>query len=352
MSVYALDYGTTKTGQPTHLYRIKNANGMEVDVCDLGASIAAVRVPTKGGELVDVALGFEEADGYERNPFAVGGVVGRCANRIAGAQFTIDGRSYALTANEGANTLHGGRDMWFQRLWEGASIGKKGDRRRGATADTVIFGIFSPDGDQGFPGALDVRVTYKLTDDNELKIIYDAQPGLKTLVNLTNHAYWNLNGHASGSILEHTLCVAADEYTPTGADKIPDGRKVGVEGTPFDFRMPKVIGQDFTTDFKDYDHNYLLGDARRMRHVATLEGDKTGIQMDLLTDLPALQVYTARDLLATGGKDGAEYRSYGGIALETQFAPDAIHHDAFLKPVFSPEEPFHSRTTYRFCVSD
>lgn len=348
MSVYALDFGTTRTGMPTHLYRLKNARGMEVDVTDVGASVVAVRVPTANNQLTDVALGFEEPRQYEENRFALGATVGRCANRIAGASFQLEGRTFALTANEGGNTLHGGCDMWFERLWEGATIGKKGERRKGAHANTAIFGIFSPHGDQGFPGDLDVRVTYTLTDDNELRIVYDAQPGLPTIVNLTNHTYWNLNGHNSGNILSHTLQVFAKEYTPTDANKIPDGRKAQVAGTPFDFRTPKVIGQDFTEQFCDYDHSFLLGDDGRMRRAATLVGNKTGIVMDVFTDLPAMQVYTAQELEVPSAKDNSSYQSYAGIALETQFAPDAIHHPEFLQPVFSPEEPFHSCTTYAF----
>lgn len=348
MSVYALDFGTTRTGQPTHLYRMKNDNGMEVDVTDLGACIVAVRVPAKTGEVVDVTLGFDEVEQYERNEFAFGAVVGRCANRIAQAQFELDGRTYHLVADEGPNTLHSGPDRWYTRLWEGATIGKKGSRRKGATADTVIFGLLSPDGDQGFPGALDVRVTYQLTNDNELRVTYDAQPDLKTIVNLTNHAYWNLNGHKGGDVLGHTLQLAAERYTPTGVGKIPDGRAVNVGGTPFDFRTPKVVGQDFTVRFNDYDHNFVLGSSMRTRNIATLVGEKTGIAMDVITDMPAVQVYTARDLQMPGGKDGATYGPYAGIAIETQFTPDAIHHASFAQPVFTPERPFHSCTTYLF----
>lgn len=348
MSVYALDFGTTHAGMPVHLFRLKNANGMEVDVTDLGASVAAVRVPTADGELVDVALGYDEADRYENNEWAFGATVGRCTNRIAGAEFELDGRTHTLTANENTCALHGGRDMWFHRLWEGATIGRKGERRKGAHADTAIFGLLSPDGDQGFPGEVDVRVTYQLTDDNALRITYDAQPTVKTLINLTNHTYWNLNGHASGSVLDHTLLIAAEQYTPAGASKIPDGRKVNVGGTPFDFRTPKVVGRDFTTSFNDYDHNFLLGPARHTRLVATLEGNETGIAMDVITDMPAMQVYTAREMESRAGKDGAEYGAYAGIALETQYTPDAIHHPSFEQPIFTPDRPFHSVTTYLF----
>ncbi len=348
MSVHALDFGPTHTGQPSHLYRMRNANGMEVDVTDLGASIVSVRVPNRDGELVDVALGFDEVDGYEHNDAAVGGIVGRCANRIEGAQFSLGGKTYQLTANEGPNMLHGGRDMWFERLWEGALIGRKGERRRGASADTVIFGLFSPDGDQGFPGAVDVRVTYKLTDANELKITFDAQPDLETVINLTSHAYWNLNGHNSGDILGHSLHVAAERYTPTGAGKLPDGRKVSVGGTPFDFRLPKAIGRDLTERFNNYDHNFLLGGNGHMQYAATLVGDKTGISMDVATDLPAMLVYTGLELDVADGKDGAHYGPYAGVALETHYTPNAVHHKEYRQPIFSPEHPYQSRTTFTF----
>ena len=349
MSVRALDFGTTHTGQPTHLYRLTNASGMEVDVSDLGASIVSVRIPTEDG-LVDVALGFDEPEHYEHNAHAMGGIVGRYAGRIGGASFELDGRTFELTPNEGANTLHGGRDMWYERLWEGALVGRKGDRRRGSNADTVIFGLCSPDGDQGFPGEVDVRVTYKLTDTNELEITYDAQPSLPTYISLTNHAYWNLNGHDSGEVLGHLLRVAAEQYVPTDGHRIPQGRKVNVGGTPFDFRLLKAVGRDLSDRITNYDHTLLLGSGGTMRHVATLTGEKTAISMDILTDMPALQVYTAQALMTASGKDGAAYQPYGGIALETQYVPDAMHHSAFAQPIFTPEHPFHSCTTHRFSV--
>ena len=350
MSVHALDFGTTHVGQPTHLYRLKNAQGMEVDVTDVGASIVSVRVPTYNGKLVDVALGFDEPDRYEHNTHAMGGIVGRFAGRIAGASIELDGRTFELTANEGNCALHGGRDMWFERLWEGAMVGRKGERRRGSNADTVIFGLFSPDGDQGFPGDVDVRVTYRLTDDNELKIAYDAQPSLRTIISLTNHAYWNLNGHDSGEVLGHLLHVAAERYAPAGARHIPNGRKVNVGGTPFDFRLPKAIGRDLSDAISNYNHTLLLGSDGSMRKAATLTGEKSGIVMDVFTDLPALQVYTAQKLMVEGAKDGAAYRPYGGIALETQYVPDAMHHQTFRQPIFTPDHPFQSRTTYKFSV--
>lgn len=348
MSVHALDFGTTRIGQPTHLYRLKNAQGMEVDVADVGASIVSVRVPKGDGSLVDVALGFDEPDRYEHNTHAMGGIVGRFAGRIGNASIELDGRTFKLTANEGANTLHGGCDMWYERLWDGAVVGRKGERRRGSKADTVIFGLYSPDGDQGFPGDLDVRVTYRLTDDNELKITYDAQPSLETVINLTCHAYWNLNGHDSGEVLGHLLHVAAERYAPAGPQHIPNGRKVNVGGTPFDFRLPKAIGRDLSDRISNYDHTLLLGSSGRLRKAATLTGEKSGIVMDVFTDLPAMQVYTAQCLMVEGAKNGAVYRPYAGIALETQYVPDSMHHKTFRQPVFTPENPFHSRTTFKF----
>lgn len=347
LGIITLDFGTTSKGIPTHLYRLTNANGMEVDITDVGASVVAVRVPTGSGELVDVVLGVDEAEAYEHNPFAVGGVVGRCANRIAGARFEIDGRGYTLSANDNGSALHGGRDMWFERLWEGATIGRKGMRRKGAYADTVIFGLFSPDGDQGFPGAVDVRVTCRLTDANELEVTYDAQPNVRTVINLTNHSYWNLNGHHSGSVLDHTLTIDAEQYTPASPHRIPDGSVAIVDGTPFDFREGKRLGQDLSGAMTNYDHNFVLGDDDKLRHAATLVGDATGIVLDVLTDMPALQVYTAAEISDMAGKDGAVYGAYAAVALETQHAPDAIHHPAFAQPIYSPEEPLHSRTVFR-----
>ena len=349
MSVSALDFGPTHTGQPAHLYRLANANGMEVDITDVGASIVAVRIPTARG-LVDVALGFEEVSGYEHNRHALGGVVGRCAGRIADASFELDGRIYTLTANEGTAALNGGRNMWYERLWEGAIVGRKGERRRGAHADTVIFGLFSPDGDQGFPGDLDIRVTYRLTDSNELRITYDAQPSIPTLVNLTNHVYWNLNGHAAGDVLDHELRVYAEKYTPTGGTNIPTGIAVNVGGTPFDFRLAKAIGRDIAAGQDGYDTNYLLGTKDRTHRAATLASTTTGITMDVYTDMPALQVYTSRRFQADGGKNGAAYGAFAGVALKTQYVPDAIHHEAFQNPMFTPDEPLNSRTTYVFSV--
>ncbi|MDO4537394.1 MAG: aldose epimerase family protein, partial [Coriobacteriales bacterium] len=341
MSVYALDFGTTRKGRPTHLYRMKNARGMEVDITDLGASIVAVRLPAEDGKLVDVALGFDDVHCYEKNPDYMGGIVGRCANRIAGASFELAGSTHTLTANDGENSLHGGRDPWNERLWEGVVIGRKGARRKGAHADTVIFGLFSDDDDQGYPGEVDVRVTYKLTDDNELKIVYDAQPSIKTLINLTSHAYWNLNGHDSGDVRSHLLRVDASRYTPVDDALIPTGEVARVEGTPLDFCEAKPIEQSL-------DHNFMLNDAGHMREVATLVGDKTGLSLTIATDLPAMQVYTGEFIREAPAKDGATYGPFAGVALETQYAPDAIHHKKFSKPIFTPEEPYCSKTVLTF----
>lgn len=350
MSVSALDFGTTRKGQPIHLYRMRNTHGMEVDVCDVGASIVAVRVPTDDGRLVDVALGFDEAHRYEHNEAALGGIVGRCANRIAGASLTLDGRTFHLTPNDGDNTLHGGCDMWFERLWDSALIGRKGRRRKGTEADTVTFGLLSPDGDQGFPGDVDVRVTYQLTDEDELAITYDAQPTLMTAINLTSHAYWNLNGHDAGSVLDHTLRVRAHTFTPTGDDLIPDGTVADVCGTPLDFRVAKPMRQA-TDELGFLDHNFVVGTYGHSRHVATLTGEATGITLRVFSDLPAIQVYAGGKLNVEGGKDGAAYQPCSGIALETQFCPDALHHEAFEQSVFTPERPFQSRTVLRFSQS-
>ena len=349
MSVSALDFGTTRQGQPTHLFRMTNASGMQVDVTDLGASIVSVRVPDAQGRLVDVALGYDDVARYEDNRVALGGIVGRCCNRIAGASFTLEGRTFHLTANEGANTLHGGRDMWFERLWDGALIGRRGRRRKGADADTVTFGLFSPDGDQGFPGEVDARVTYQLTDDNELVLTYDAQPGVETIINLTNHTYWNLDGHDAGDVRGHTLQVFAETYTPTDDELIPIGIEESVEGTPLDFREPKTLMAAYEQGLSGLDHNFVVSHGRRQsHHAARLSAAHSGITLDVFSEFCALQVYDGGILDGLAGKDGVTYGAYAGIALETQFCPDAIHHPAFEQPVCTPDHPFTRRTVLKF----
>ena len=350
MSVTSIPFGTALDGRTAHLYLLSNAGGMTVGVSDLGACLVSCRVPDGRGNAPDVLLGFDNASRYSDNIMAFGGIVGRVANRIAGASFGLHGTRYELTANQAGNCLHGGRDMWFERMWAA-----RADSRTGSSS--VVFSLFSPAGDQGFPADLAVEVTYELLDDNSLAIGYHAQASEPTPVNLCCHPYWNLNGHASGDVLGHTLQVEADSYTVVDSELIPTGEVAPVAGTPLDLREPRRIGDCLDSGVEGIDNNFALRPARDAEPfcglplAATLTGDVTGIRLRVYTTAPGLQVYTAAGLDERRGKDGARYGSSAGVALETQLWPDAIHHPEFpaaTDPVFGPDRPFSSRTVFRF----
>lgn len=354
--VEGTDFGTMVDGTPAKLWTVRNAAGMELAVTNVGACIAAIRVPDAAGELVDVVLGYPDATGYSHNDTHFGALVGRVVNRIAGASFDLDGVHYELTANEGPNTNHGGRDPWRERLWELVRA------EQGEDGGALEFHLQSPDGDQGFPGAVDMHVTYELTAAGEVVATYDGTPDARTLVNLTNHSYFNLNGQASGTAMGHRLIVDADSYTETDDALIPTGRILPIDGTPLDLHDGKELADVVSSkahsivNARGIDHNFVLaetdpgedGFVGRQRHVATLEADKTGIVLDVATDLPGMQVYTANYIEGVEGKDGAVYHDHDAVCLETNFFADAIHHPNFAQPVFGPERPFRSRTVYAF----
>lgn len=343
MSVETRGFGRMSDGREAHLVVLSNEAGMRVGVSQVGACLQSAAVPDGRGNLVDVLLGCDGAPGYESNPQLLGAIVGRCANRIAGAAFDLGGTTFHLARNEGENSNHSGPHMWFERLWTIAS----GPNQTADGGTTVTMGLLSRTGDQGFPGAVDVRVTYTLGADNRLTVHYEAEPSATTIINLTCHAYWNLNGHASGSVLGHTLQLEAERYTPADEHHIPTGQILDVAGTPFDFRAAKALGRDATQAGEGYDANFALHNDECVERVATLVGDETGITMDVLTDAPGLQVYTGRWLDGIG-KGGAHYRPFDGVALEAQFYPDAIHHKNFPQPVYAPGHPFVSTTTFAF----
>lgn len=359
MPVTTLPFGTAPDGRPAHLYLLSNGRGMVVGATDLGACLVSCRVSDREGRLPDVLLGYDSATGYADNLMAFGGTIGRVANRIGGASFELGGTTYELSANLAGSCLHGGREMWFQRRWE-ASVGDS----------SVTFSLLSPDGDQGFPGDLDVRVTYALAGDGCLALRYRAVPSAPTLVNLCCHAYWNLNGHAAGDVCGHSLQVAASRYTVTDKDLVPTGELASVEGTPLDLRRPRRIGDCLAEVPGGLDHNFALdarcgagpscsepdaADDARPRLAATLVGDRSHIRLRVLTTAPGLQVFTAGGLSEPHGKDGAHYDPSAGVALETQLFPDAIHHPSFpaaTDPVFGPERPFEGETLLCFDVAE
>ena len=312
---------------------------MEAHILPYGATLQSLLVPDRDGQLQDVVLGYETLEAYRQHDGYLGATVGRCANRIAGAQITLSGTRYPLTANEGANQLHGGPNGLHQKMWEIAHLSK----------DRVTLRTVSPDGEDGYPGRLEVTVKYILTD-NMLRIHYEAVSDKDTLCNLTNHAYFNLVGQGSGSVAGHTLRVNAAHYTPCGAGTIPTGEVRAVDGTVMDLRLGTVLGERLgaaeLAEYGGYDHNFCLGGA----DAARLYCPASGICMDTQTTLPGLQVYTAGFLTERSGKDGAVCGRNHGVCLETQFWPDAVHHEHFPSPVLRAGEVYRHRTVYQFSV--
>ena len=340
MELCVLPFGLTTDGREAHLYVLSNASGMTVAVTEVGASVVGVRVPSAHGDLLDVALGHASARAYERAHALIGATVGRVANRTAKARFTLDGCEYQLAVNENANNNHSGPDMWSGRFWELADTGNS----------HVTFALHSPDGDQGFPGEVTMRVTYELTDDNQLIVRHEATPEARTPINVTNHTYWNLDGHASGSTLEHSLSIDAACYLPANDENIPTAGPTPVEGTPFDLREARVLS-DVVRDLPyGLDHNFCLrtDDDGPLVHAARLVGESSGIVLDVLTDAPGLQVYMAGWLDRPAEKDGAAYGQFGGVALETQHWPDTLHHADWPSVIYGPERPFSQTAVFAF----
>ncbi len=319
------------------LITLKNRAGTRLILTETGASVLSLVFHG-----TDIVLGWEDPEKYGTNPGSLGATIGRCANRIGGARFSLNGKEYQLVANNGPNNLHSGPNGWKLRRWEAVDV-----RETAAT-----FRLDSPDGDQGFPGNMRVSVTYSLKENDEIRILYRAVSDADTLFNVTNHAYFNLNGHDAGSIQKHSLCIFADAYTPGDAGQIPTGEIAPVAGTPFDFRKERLIGERIDQPHPQlaaaggYDHNYCLnGDGLRL--AARLRGDRTGIVLTVSTDRPGVQLYTANSLRADGGKGGAVYGPRSAVCLETQCWPDAVHHGNFPSPVLKAGEEFVTETVWK-----
>ena len=336
-------FGMTSKGEEARLFTIQNGKGMEIKVSDYGAALVQVRVPDKEGRLLDVVLGYDDVQGYEAGNAFFGATIGRVANRIGNGEFQLGGRTYELTRNDGQNTLHGGRDFYNKRIW------KTGETQE----DHVEFLMDSPSGDQGFPGNVKISVTYTLTKDNEVKIHYRAVPDADTLINLTNHSYFNLSGHASGTVLAQEVMLDADAYARADSQSIPTGEIVPVSGTPMDFRQLKPIGAEIDEAYealefgKGYDHNWVLN-KKGYRKAAFMRSKESGIAMEVYTDLPGLQFYTANFVDHEKGKEGAVYNMRQAACFETQYFPDAVHKDHFEGPEVKAGEIYETTTAYRF----
>lgn len=344
-------FGTTKEGQDVSLITLKNKNGVTLSVMDYGAAIVSLIVPDKNGQPVDVVLGYPDVSSYEPDTYAFGATIGRVGNRIAGASFRLDGKEYTLDANDGRQCLHGGFHGYHKRIWA-YEVNEENC--------AVSFSLHSPDMDQGFPGALDITVTYSLDDQNGLHIRYFALPDAPTLINMTNHTYFNLNGHDSGSVLDHEVTIHAGFFTESNNEVYPNGNILSVKGTPLDFTTPHTIGERIEADHEQirfgggYDHNYVLDNFEGdLRTAAYVYAPKTGITMTMDTDTPGMQFYTGNFINnGTPGKDGAVYNRRDGFCFESQDYPDAIHYTHFPSIVYEAGEPYVTETVYTFGTED
>lgn len=337
-------FGKTKDGKEATLFTLEG-EGISASVCDFGAHIVKIEVPDKEGNAEDVLLGYDSVTGYEDNPCFFGSTIGPSANRICKATFSIGDNTYNLAVNDGPNNLHSDYEEGFhKRMWD-AEV-KDG---------SVCMSLKMKDGEMGFPGNLDVHVTFSLTDDAGLKIEYNVTTDKPALINMTNHAYFNLNGQASGSILDHELKLNASKYTPVVEGAIPTGEEADVAGTVFDFTDFRRVGESINDDIeqlklvKGYDHNWVLDNTDgSVRLVATLRSQKSGRKMDVLTDQPAIQFYAGNCITPHTGKGGFKYDPRFGLCLETQVHPDSINQPGFPDCVYTPDRPYSTVTIYRF----
>ncbi len=337
----------TLEGQPVGLFTLKNKNGMEVKITNYGATVISISVPDKNGQADDVVLGYDSIQGYYKGRSYFGCVVGRYANRIAKGKFEIDGKEFALARNNGPNTLHGGIKGFDKLVWEANK-----------TTGNLELTYVSKDGEEGFPGNLNVKITYALTDQNELKIIYNAFTDKTSVLNLSNHSYFNLAGQGKGDILGHQLMINAGTITTVDSTLIPTGEIMKVTGTAFDFTSPHTIGERINAKEeqlifgKGYDHNFVLnGQSGEMKLAAKVTEPNSGRVMEVFTTQPGVQFYCGNFLDGSEKGKGSVYNHRNGFCLETQHFPDSPNQPGFPSTLLKPGEKFHSETIFRFSAN-
>jgi aldose 1-epimerase len=338
----------TFNGKEVFLYTLTNKKGDIVKLTNYGAAISEIDVPDRNGIRENVTFGYDKLEGYKSGDLYFGKIVGRFANRIAKGKFSLDGKDYTLSLNNGVNSLHGGNTGWHSRVWD-AQILTKTDY------PAVKFKYFSPDMEEGYPGNVTAEVVYTWTDNDEIIIDYKVTTDKNTVINVTNHAYFNLHGAGTGDILDHVVTIKASSFTPVDSTLIPTGEIRPVEGTPFDFRTPHAIGERINISDeqlvlgKGYDHNFVLENAEEVD--ASVYDPYTGRVLEVITDQPGVQLYSGNFLDGTQkGRGGKVYNYRSGLCLETQHYPDSPNQAEFPSVLLTPGEPFMSSTTYRFSV--
>jgi len=350
MSIKKELFGRLPDGKEAYIYTLVNKNGAVLKMTDYGATLVSIIVPDRNGKLDDVIAGYDTLDEYLTKEGYQGATIGRFGNRIARSTFTVDGMTYELSSNEGQNQLHGGKVGFNQKVWDVVT--------EDSDEPALIFSCISPDGEEGFPGTLNVTVTYRLTKDNAVSISYRATTDKKTPVNLTNHAYFNIGGYASGDIREQILTLDACAFLPTDAELIPTGEIRSVEGTPFDFRAPKKIGKDITADDinikygNGYDHCFVFegGETKEPVLRASLYDEASGRILEMYTDQPCVQIYTYNESTPKNYpfKNGVELPVYALVCLETEKMPDSVNHANFTNVYLNPGEIYTHNTIYKF----
>jgi aldose 1-epimerase len=345
-----LPFGKMPDGAPIHLYVLTNKNGMQASITNFGARLVSLKVPDRNGKLADVVLGYSSVAGYLKDTAYFGAIVGRYANRIAKGRFKLNGVTYKLPINNGVNSLHGGPKGFENLVWQARELTNSKD-------PAIELTLTSPDGDEGYPGTMHVRVIYTLTEQNAVRIQYRATTDKPTIINLTNHSYFNLDGQGNGNILDTVLMINADKYTPTDKTQIPTGKIVSVKGTPFDFLKPTPIGARINEKNEQlkmaggYDHNWVINRDHKTGLVlaARAYSPKSGRVLSVYTTEPGVQFYSGNFLDGTlVGKGGKVYKYRYGFTLETQHYPDAPNHPNFPSTVLKPGQVYRQTTVFKF----
>lgn len=347
ISIVRSDFGMTPDGQMADIYTLTNANGVVAKITNYGGIVTELHLPDRNGNFGDIVLGYKSLDKYIAGSPYFGALIGRYGNRIARGKFTLDGKQYTLATNNGINHLHGGDKGFDKVLWTARGI-------TGSKGPTLELTYTSKDGEEGYPGKLTCKVTYWLTNDNELRIGYGAKTDKPTIINLTHHGYFNLAGHASGNILGHELTIDADYYNPVDEGMIPTGQIKAVSGTPMDFTKPHRIGEridQIPGDPGGYDHNYVLNNKTgSLAKVATVHDPASGRIMKVYTTEPGLQFYSGNFLDGTNKGKGTTYNKHNGFCLETQHFPDSPNQPDFPSVVLRPGQTYAYLTIYKFSV--